>query len=95
MPPHTALAPNAFIFGLMAEHPTSLAHTLKQSLRLTLLSLRDMLASAGPIVLLVVALLVGTYWWLDPHPPRTVTLAAGPTGSALPTWPLCAAAATT
>jgi len=66
----------------MAEHPTSLARAVKQSLRLTLLSIRDMLASAGPILLLVAALLAGTYWWLDPQPPHTVTLATGPAGSA-------------
>jgi TRAP-type uncharacterized transport system substrate-binding protein len=66
----------------MAEHPTSLARSFKLWLRLTLLSLRDMLASAGPIAVLVAALLVGTYWWLDPQPPHTVTLATGPAGSA-------------
>jgi TRAP-type uncharacterized transport system substrate-binding protein len=81
-PPHTALARIAFIFGLMPEHPTSLARSFKLWLRLTLLSIRDMLASAGPIAVLVAALLVGTYWWLDPQPPHTVTLATGPTGSA-------------
>ena len=52
------------------------------NLRLTALSLRDMLASAGPVLLLVTALLAATYWWLDPQPPRTVTLATGPEGSA-------------
>ena len=66
----------------MAEHPTSLTRSLKLWLRLTLLSIRDMLASAGPIAVLVAALLVGTYWWLDPQPPHTVTLATGPAGSA-------------
>ena len=66
----------------MPEHPTSLARSVQQSLRLTWQSLRDMLASAGPIMALFLALLVGTYWWLDPQPPRTVTLATGPAGSA-------------
>jgi len=47
-----------------------------------LLSLRDMLASIGPVLLLALALLAGAYWWLDPQPPRTVTLATGPSGSA-------------
>lgn len=66
----------------MSEHPRSLTHRLKLNLRLTALSLRDMLASAGPVLLLVTALLAATYWWLDPQPPRTVTLATGPAGSA-------------
>ncbi|MDI1259223.1 TAXI family TRAP transporter solute-binding subunit [Aquabacterium sp.] len=55
---------------------------IKQALLLVLLSLRDMLASAGPVLLLALSLLAGTYWWLDPQPPRTVTLATGPAGSA-------------
>lgn len=55
---------------------------LRQTLRLWLLSVRDMLASAGPVLLLAAGLLVGAYWWLDPQPPRTVVLATGPAGSA-------------
>lgn len=47
-----------------------------------LLSLRDMLASLGPVLLLAFGLLAAAYWWLDPQPPRTVTLATGPEGSA-------------
>ncbi|CAH0350739.1 TAXI family TRAP transporter solute-binding subunit [Aquabacterium sp. CECT 9606] len=55
---------------------------IKQALLLALLSLRDMLASVGPVLFLAVALLAGAYWWLDPQPPRTVTLATGPADSA-------------
>ncbi|MBC5784305.1 ABC transporter substrate-binding protein [Ramlibacter sp. USB13] len=51
-------------------------------LRHTLLSLRDLLISAGPIAVLAIALLVLAYWWLDPNPPKTVTLATGPGQSA-------------
>jgi hypothetical protein len=51
-------------------------------LRNTLLSLRDLLISAGPVALLAVALLVLAYWWLDPNPPKKVTLATGPAQSA-------------
>ncbi len=55
---------------------------IRQALLLALLSIRDMLASAGPVVLLALGLLAAAYWWLDPQPPRTVTLATGPAGSA-------------
>lgn len=48
----------------------------------TLLSLRDLLISAGPIALLALALLAAAYWWLDPNPPKKVTLATGPAQSA-------------
>ncbi len=62
----------------MADQPRVTA----QALRALLEDLRDLLVSAGPVLLLVAALVAGAYWWLDPQPPRTVTLATGPAGSA-------------
>ncbi|PIQ51880.1 MAG: C4-dicarboxylate ABC transporter substrate-binding protein [Comamonadaceae bacterium CG12_big_fil_rev_8_21_14_0_65_59_15] len=56
--------------------------TLPQTLRYTLVSLRALLSSAGPFVLLAAALLALAYLWLDPIPPRQVTLATGPAQSA-------------
>jgi len=53
-----------------------------RTLKLILLSIRDLIASAGPVVFLVIGLLIAAYWWLQPQPPRHVTLATGPTGSA-------------
>ncbi|MFY9477897.1 MAG: TAXI family TRAP transporter solute-binding subunit [Aquabacterium sp.] len=55
---------------------------IREALLLALLSIRDMLASVGPVLLLALGLLAAAYWWLDPQPPRTVTLATGPAGSA-------------
>ena len=55
---------------------------MTQSLRYTLLSLRDLLVSVGPFLLLAVLMLGGAYWWLDPNPPKTVRLATGPAQSA-------------
>lgn len=55
---------------------------MTRTIRFTLLSLRDLVTSAGPFVLLAGALLVLAYWWLDPSPPRHVTLATGPAQSA-------------
>ncbi len=46
------------------------------------LSLRAMLASAAPFLLLAAALLALAYVWLDPNPPKQVTLATGPAQSA-------------
>ena len=66
----------------MAESRRSVTRHIRHTLRLWVLSVRDMLASAGPVLLLACALLAATYWWLDPQPPRTVTLATGPAGSA-------------
>jgi len=55
---------------------------MPKTIRYTLLSLRDLLVSAGPFILLAVALLALAYWWLDPTPPKQVTLATGPAQSA-------------
>jgi hypothetical protein len=55
---------------------------LPRAARLAWLGLRDLLVSAGPILLLAAAILAAAYWLLEPQPPRTVRLATGPTGSA-------------
>ena len=55
---------------------------MAKTIRYTLLSLRELLTAAGPFVLLTIALLALTYWWLDPTPPKQVTLATGPAQSA-------------
>ena len=55
---------------------------MPKTIRYTLLSLREMLTSAGPFVALTVLLLALAFWWLDPEPPKHVTLATGPAQSA-------------
>jgi TRAP-type uncharacterized transport system substrate-binding protein len=55
---------------------------MPKNIRYTLLSLRDLAVSAGPFVVLAVTLLILAYWWLDPNPPKRVTLATGPAQSA-------------
>lgn len=55
---------------------------MAKSLRDALLSLRELLVSGGPLLLLALALLLAAYVWLDPTPPRRVTLATGPEQSA-------------
>lgn len=55
---------------------------MPKTIRHTLLSLRDLMVSAGPFVLLAATLLALAYWWLDPTPPKQVTLATGPAQSA-------------
>ncbi len=56
--------------------------TMPKTLKLILLSIRDLIASAGPVVFLVIGLVIAAYWWLQPQPPSRVTLATGPAGSA-------------
>ena len=55
---------------------------MPRAIRHTLLSIRDLALSAGPFALLAMALLLLAYFWLDPTPPRRVTLATGPAQSA-------------
>ena len=46
-------------------------------LRDTLVSARELVATAGPFILLVLALLAGAYYFLKPTPPSRVVLATG------------------
>lgn len=55
---------------------------MPKPLRQTLVSVRELLTSAAPLFVLAVVLLVLAYLWLDPNPPRQVTLATGPGQSA-------------
>ena len=55
---------------------------MPQAFRNTLLTLRDLIVSAGPLAFLALGLLVAAYWWLNPNPPNQVTLATGPVQSA-------------
>ena len=50
---------------------------MRDQLRVTLLSFRDLVATALPFILLAVGLLAVAYWLLDPTPPRRVVLATG------------------
>ena len=47
-------------------------------IRVALVSVRDLMMTAGPFVLIAIALLVAAYVMLDPTPPRRVVLATGP-----------------
>ena len=58
------------------------SRTMPKTLRYTLISLKEMLLSGSPIVLITVALLGFTWWWLNPNPPKRVVLATGPEQSA-------------
>jgi hypothetical protein len=53
-----------------------------QSIRYTLLSLRDLAVSVGPFILLAFSLMVAAYCMLNPNPPKRVKLATGPAQSA-------------
>jgi TRAP transporter TAXI family solute receptor len=55
---------------------------LPRVIRVALVSVRDLFATAGPFVLIAVALLVAAYVILDPTPPKRVVLATGPELSA-------------
>ena len=55
---------------------------MSKTIRYTLLSIRDLVVSFGPFILLAFTLLALAYWWLDPNPPKRVTLATGPAQSA-------------
>ncbi len=72
-------APPAFFFPWV---PPVMSPRMSKALRSALLSFRDLVLSAGPLAFLAVGLLVLAYWWLNPTPPKSVTLATGPAQSA-------------
>ena len=51
---------------------------MPKALRNTLLSIRDLLVTAGPFIAIAMILLTLAYFALDPNPPRRVVLATGP-----------------
>jgi len=51
---------------------------MPKALRNTLLSIRDLLVTAGPFIAIALILLTLAYFALDPNPPRKVVLATGP-----------------
>ena len=55
-------------------------------IRVALVSVRDLTLTAGPFILIAVALLVAAYAVLDPTPPKRVVLATGPELSAYAKW---------
>jgi TRAP-type uncharacterized transport system substrate-binding protein len=59
---------------------------LPRIVRVALVSVRDLMLTAGPFVLIAIALLVAAYVVLDPNPPRRVVLATGPEQSAYSKW---------
>ncbi|OFZ96427.1 MAG: C4-dicarboxylate ABC transporter substrate-binding protein [Betaproteobacteria bacterium RIFCSPLOWO2_02_FULL_62_17] len=50
-------------------------------IRQTLLTVRDLLITLGPFLLIAIGLLAGAYYVLDPAPPKRVVLATGPAQS--------------
>jgi TRAP transporter TAXI family solute receptor len=50
---------------------------MRRTIRETLLSVRDLMITAGPFILIAVLLLAGAYYLLKPQPPKRVVLATG------------------
>jgi NMT1-like family len=55
---------------------------MSQVIKNTFFSMRDLLISFGPYISAVLTVLVLSYWWMNPTPPKQVTLATGPAQSA-------------
>ena len=50
---------------------------MRRTIRETLLALRVLLGTAGPLIVLTLALLAGAYYLLKPTPPKRVVMATG------------------
>lgn len=55
---------------------------MTRTLKYTLVSVKEMLLSAGPLALIAIGLIAIAFWKLNPTPPQQVTLATGPSQSA-------------
>ncbi|HPU54546.1 MAG TPA: C4-dicarboxylate ABC transporter substrate-binding protein, partial [Burkholderiaceae bacterium] len=62
--------------------PVVKAPPMPRAFRHALVSVRDLAVTAGPFVLLALAMLALAFWFLDPTPPRRVVLLTGPEQSA-------------
>jgi len=49
--------------------------------RFSRISVRDLVVTASPVILVTVAAIVATYWFVRPAPPGTITITSGPDGS--------------
>ena len=63
------------------QAPVRRGRRIPRFLRVTLLSARDLVYTAGPFALIALVLLAGAYVILKPQPPRRVVLATGPVHS--------------
>jgi len=45
------------------------------------ISLRDLLVTAGPLILITIAAIGAAYWYMRPAPPDIITITSGPAGS--------------
>lgn len=72
--PGAAMLQRGIVRGVVHAHPAPMPKVLRH----TLLSVRDLLVTAGPFVLIALALLALAYFALDPTPPKKVVLATGP-----------------
>ncbi len=59
-----------------------MAFQLPRAVKATLLSLWDLFTSASPLLIAGAGLIWLAYWWLDPMPPKHLTLLTGPEQSA-------------
>jgi len=66
---------------MQEQAPQRKERRIPRFLRVTLLSARDLVYTAGPFAFIALALLAGAYFLLKPQPPRRVVLATGPTHS--------------
>jgi TRAP transporter TAXI family solute receptor len=55
--------------------------TFRPLARFAGISLRDLVVSVGPIVLLTAVVIGAAFWFVRPAPPDTITIAGGPSGS--------------
>jgi TRAP transporter TAXI family solute receptor len=65
----------------MTEKNKNRIASIRPLARFSEISIRDLVVTAGPLVLITAIAIVAAYWYVRPAPPDTITILGGPTGS--------------
>ena len=65
----------------MTEKNKNRIASIRPLARFSEISIRDLVITAGPLVLITAIAIVAAYWYVRPAPPDTITILGGPTGS--------------
>jgi TRAP transporter TAXI family solute receptor len=67
--------------SMTQHHNVRKMATIRPVARFLGISLRDLMVTVGPLILLTIAAIGAAYWVMRPAPPDTITITSGPNGS--------------
>ena len=67
--------------SIMTQNKVAKLAAIRPMARFVGVSLRDLVVTSAPIILLTLAAICAAYWFVRPAPPDTITITSGPPGS--------------